>query len=234
MKEQIELPTHKLINEYLSQVKECHDSPRKYVIKPDKYKTLNLAAVKNSDKSLRKLLKKFPKNNNLPEIYLKVVAINSFYSTNILDTYRLAYHISNIENFDEQLKNGELALIDLISTGHGIANDGENGLISDKKEKRLYSFATKYCSWHTLDNPNVYPIIDSYIEKLLMIYLKMIYIQKGEKTPYNARQFRDYKIFKMAIEEFQEYYEGKYNLKEIDKFLWIHAKTLELKDENVE
>ena len=150
-------PTPELINYYLSLCVDCNDEPRTIVEKPAIYQEPYWASIKNSDKCLRELISAFPSNKILSEVYLKVVAINSLYSTNIFDTYRLAHHIFTRENFDHRVKKVDSILVEDIATEHGI------------KKKRLYSFATKYCSWHNMD----YPIYDGYIKRLLTSYLKL-------------------------------------------------------------
>lgn len=205
-----ENPTPELIDYYLRLSTDCTDVPREFVAKPHRYKELYLASIKNSDKSLRELISAFPKNTVLSEIYLKVVAINSLYSTNIFDTYRLAYHIFTITDFDNRIKKIDSNLVNNIASDHGINN------------KRLYSFATKYCSWHNMD----YPIYDGYIERLLIKYLKIKNIE------FNANDFKDYDKFIQIIDKFRNAYTLKYSIKELDKFLWMYAKTLELEEEN--
>lgn len=68
---------------YLNLWNKSNDKTKEYVDKPGVYKELNLGAIKNSDKSLTELISKFSYNRVLSEIYLKIIAINSLYSTNI-------------------------------------------------------------------------------------------------------------------------------------------------------
>ena len=56
---------------------------------------------------------------------------------------------------DEKLENNVLDIVNKIAKVK----------ISDNKEINYYSFATKYCSFH---KPEIYPIYDSFIEKILM------------------------------------------------------------------
>jgi len=203
-------PTPELINHYLNLCENCSDVPRTIIEKPDVYQEVYWSSIKNSDKSLTVLISKFPKNNVLSEIFLKVVAINSLYSTNIFDTYRLAYHIFDIKNFDQRIRNIDSTLVEDIARGHGI------------KEKRLYSFATKYCSWHNMN----YPIYDGYIERLLTKYLR------DKKVIFKSADFRNYDKFIGLIESFRKEYGLTHSIKEIDKFLWLYAKTLDLAEVN--
>ena len=100
----------------------------------------------------------FKYNDNLENILIKcsVLNVNDFYSTNIFKIYSVAVHILSF-NIDERLTNGDLTLVDDIVK---ITISGKN--------KYFYSFASKYCSHH---NPTVYPIYDSYVEKVLKHFI---------------------------------------------------------------
>lgn len=110
------------------------------------------------ESSLRKLFTvTYPFNNNMDDVLIKVCSLNDFYSTNIFSPFNVAKHIVSLK-IDSRLKNNDLTLV----------NEIAKILINEEKEINFYSFATKYCSHH---KPEVYPIYDSYVEKLLM-YLK--------------------------------------------------------------
>lgn len=72
--------------------------------------------IKNNPKAalnnltLKKLLKRFPHNTRLDEIYLKVVALNELYSTNIYDPYTIARNILRV-NIDNDLERNSLAVV---------------------------------------------------------------------------------------------------------------------------
>ncbi|WP_147273601.1 hypothetical protein [Pedobacter chinensis] len=128
-KEELETPSMELIKEKLKRVRESSDKPRKTS------KEVNYPAIKNAENALKKLIEKFPKHESLDEIYLKVTTINSLYSTNIYDTYKIAYHIFKKVNedgkIDLRLKEGDPNLIKQIASGHGISSQ-------EKKEKFLF------------------------------------------------------------------------------------------------
>ncbi len=96
--EELEIPTKDFVKSKINMFDNQDDEPRK--INTD----VNYPAIKNSDLALISLLKKFPQNNVLSEVYLKVVAINALYSTSIYDTYRMAVRIFTL-NIDERLLN---------------------------------------------------------------------------------------------------------------------------------
>ena len=158
------------------------------------------------EKSLNLLFNKFcPQNSKLEDILLKVSALNDFYSTNIFDTATVAKHILNCQ-IDLDLKNGEVSLVDRITP-----------VLMKGKTRRFYSFATKYCSHH---RPEIYPIYDSYVVKILMHFKN-----KDAYFHFKKDDLKTYKVFLQAIQAFKNYYDlGVYSLREIDIYLWIAGK----------
>lgn len=154
------------------------------------------------EKSLDKLFKQFcPENKNIDDVLAKVAILNDFYSTNIFSTYSVAKHIIELD-IDKRLESGDLTLV------NDIAQNEIKG-----KAKNFYSFATKYCSHHY---DNVYPIFDSYVEKMLM------YFKKNDKfAAFKKEDLKSYSSFCGILNRFREFYNlSEYSLKEIDKYLW--------------
>lgn len=81
----------------------------------------------------------------------------------------------------------------------------------------FYSFATKYCSHH---KPLDFPIYDSFVDTLLK------YFRDADNFyEFKNDDLKDYIIFKKILIEFQRYYRlEQFNLKEIDKYLWLLGK----------
>ena len=82
--------------------------------------------------------------------------------------------------------------------------DELNMKVKEKTGRAIYSFATKYFSHH---KPDIYPIYDSYVDKLLRFYRDM---KKNEmKTPFKFQdkewnesvdeEFSNFEIFKKAF-----------------------------------
>jgi hypothetical protein len=163
-----------------------------------------------ADKAIINLFSAFPNNKKLEDILLKISVINDLYSTNIFGTYRMAKHIQSL-NIDHKLKEGNPDLVNEIAKGHGIRTKKKN------TELNFYSFATKYCNWH---NQESYAIYDSFVEKVL-IYFK----RKDNFSTFRHADLKEFKKYKKVINDFLAFYDlSKYNLKEIDKFLWIYGK----------
>ena len=168
--------------------------------------------VSSADRAINNLVKEFPENKKLEDILLKFSAINTLYNTNIFDKFKMAKRILELE-IDEKLQQGYPNIVAKISTGHRICS-AKTG-----KEKILYSFATKYCSFH---NNNDYPIYDNLVEKLLIACR-----DKGKFSEFANIDLKDYMRFKEIIDEFKKVYKlTAYNSKEFDKFLWMYGKEI--------
>ena len=182
------------------------DIPTPTVDEVEKYlkswKRLEDQKYKCQEESLDLLFKELcPKNTELKHILLKCASLNDFYSTNIFSVYPVAKHILSLKNIDERLKSYDTLLVSEI----------QKVSISDV-EKNFYSFASKYCSHH---NPNDYPIYDSYVDEVLR------YFRNKKDLSFRNDDLKDYDKFKSVILTFRDKFSlQKYNLKQIDRYLW--------------
>jgi len=167
----------------------------------------NRGSYVDTDKALRQLFDTFPKNERLEDVLLKATAVNSLYHTRIHDIVSMAKHI-HLQKIDRGLDAESIEVVDKIA----LVNVGT-------KMVNRFSFATKYCNWH---KPEVYPIYDSYVQKLLMAYRRCGYI------PYFAEEdLRRAKSFKGIIFALRDQYKlGDFTLKQIDNCLWGYGKDL--------
>ena len=158
------------------------------------------------ESSLDKLFHKdYKYNTDLNEILIKCSCLNDFYSTNIFSIYPIAKKIFEL-NIDKRLKEGDPTLVNDIA--HITIND---------KEKYFYSFASKYCSHH---NNIEFPIYDYFVDRMLMYFKK-----KDKFSSFTQADLKDYVKFKKILIEFKKYYNiDEYNLRDIDKYLWIAGK----------
>lgn len=148
-----------------------------------------------------------PENTCIEDILLKVSTLNDFYSTHIYSTYPVAKHILALD-IDERLQAGELSLVKAIQK-----------VTVKGTERNLYSFASKYCSHH---NPLAFPIYDSYVDEILYRFM-----QQDHFAPFRRGDLKDYQKFYDILLAFRSFYGlEKYNLKEIDKYLWQLGKDL--------
>lgn len=152
--------------------------------------------------SLEKLFfETYPHNTDISEILVKASALNTFSSTNIFSILPVAKHILELD-IDERLRRGDERLV------NEIAHVDMEGT-----KRNFYSFATKYCSHHY---PNLYPIYDSYVEKVLVALMK-----KDSFSRFVRRDLKDYGKFKAVIIDFRNFYcLDEFSLKEIDRYLW--------------
>lgn len=158
------------------------------------------------ERSLTNLFRLFPENTALEDVLLKVVVLNDLYRTAIWATYQVAEHIVSL-NIDPILWEGQSGAVDMIARVR----------LGDKTRNN-YSFATKYCAWH---NPSVYPIYDGFVDQMLWAYRK----QDKFDTFYRQDLWK-YDRFRQVISNFQTFYNlTEYDLKDIDKFLWLSGKT---------
>lgn len=158
------------------------------------------------ESSLDKLFHKdYKDNTDLNEILIKCSCLNDFYSTNIFLIYPVAKNILDL-NIDKRLKDGDASLV----------NDIAHVTISGK-EKVFYSFASKYCSHH---NNIDFPIYDYFVDKMLWYFQR-----KDHFSRFNRDDLKDYVKFKNILIDFKKYYDiDNYNLRDIDKYLWIAGK----------
>ena len=162
-----------------------------------------------ADQAIIKLLSVFPKNEKIEDIILKTSVINDLYSTNIFATYKIAEHIQNLD-IDKYLISKDLSIVNKIAKGHDIHHEG-------KPDLNFYSFATKYCNCH---NQDVYPIYDRFVHRILKAYQ-----MKDNFSKFVDNDLIEYEKFVEIVKDFKQKYDlTQYNLKEIDKFLWIYGK----------
>ena len=152
--------------------------------------------------ALHKLFFKLcPKNIDIVDVLLKASTLNDFYSTNIFSIYPVAKHIRDLD-IDERLKAGDVTLV----------GDIQYVTIGDTL-KNFYSFATKYCSHH---NPLEYPIYDSFVDEVLRYFRN-----SDEFSDFQDVDLKDYIKFKRILNDFRTFYSlDKYDLKQIDQYVW--------------
>lgn len=168
----------------------------------------------SSENCLNELFRNYSSNNKLNEIIVKVCALDTLFSTNVGRWFfEISNHILNYD-FDTKLKVNKLdvndfALVDIL-----------NKKTNKKVERNFYSFATKYCHFHSPTND--YPIYDSYVDKALWHFHNQF------KFGVFARNIlREHGEFKKILNEFRITFGlEKFTLREIDKYLWLVGKEL--------
>lgn len=161
-----------------------------------------LADYVHQENALNKLFFNLcPENKDMSDILIKCSSLNDFYSTNIFKVHNVAKHFLN-QNIDERLAVGDLNLV------MDLANIEING-----KRFFFYSFATKYCSHH---RPDIYPIYDSYVNKLLKYFR-----DRDGFMAFKESNLKEYISYYNIIQSFKSFYGLQaFSVKQIDKYLW--------------
>lgn len=184
------------------------------IIRPSKIEAGHYLKLWNSlenytsqESSLRKLFTKtYPFNNNLDDVLIKVCALNDLYSTNIYSPFTVAKHIIALK-IDSRFVKDNLEIVNKIAEVK----------MKGGTMKRFYSFATKYCSHH---KPTIYPIYDSYVEKMLLYFRK-----KDRFSDFLNKDLRSHPLYKNILLDFKKFYGlESFNLKQIDQYLWLAGK----------
>ena len=156
---------------------------------------------------LRKLRDAFPVNTDPSEVLLKVVTLDNYYSTRILNIHLepLARHIASLPGLDEQMKAGDNNAVEKIWKCVGT--------------RHYYSFATKYCSWH---NPLAYPLFDTRVREYLC-WLR----NTGHLPSFRTDDLWDYSEFVKIVSSVRDSF-GLQDLsfRAFDKFLWTQGDVL--------
>jgi hypothetical protein len=162
------------------------------------------------DGALSVAFRAMPENNDVGQVGVKIAALNGLYATNIFGVVQVARHIVGLD-IDAALTapTADPYLIEKIAS---VQLGG--------KRRRNYSFATKYCSFHS---PDVYPIYDSLVAGLLNALLN-----QGETFDTFTRGEHwatDYAIWHRSIIRFRVHFGlEEFSIREIDKYLWMLAK----------
>lgn len=164
------------------------------------------------DLALQNLTAKFPHNDELSDVYLKVAAINSLYATNIYAVFVVARHIHNLK-IDARLDQDDWALVDDIAPVR----------IGDKVRNN-YSFATKYCARH---NPLAFAMYDSYVDTLLWNYQLQERFIENDFNRWDM--WGNFPRFMEILLIFRERFDlQQVTLKELDNFLWLYGQEISL------
>ncbi|MDR2799879.1 MAG: hypothetical protein LBB52_01255 [Desulfovibrio sp.] len=159
------------------------------------------------DKAIYHLIRQYPENKDINNVFLKCSVIDDIYHTRISqyhNIYDLSEHILK-KCVDEKLNGSDATVVDDIA-----------------EYKNSFSFATKFCSFH---KPDQYPIYDSHVDNALK-YFNKTYGKFADKIAINP-----YMNFKEVMDNFIKYFDldqgnycyGKY--KAIDIYLWLVGKN---------
>ena len=194
---QFDRPTPQLVEEYVKAFDQDND-------RVDYYK----------DKALFELFSQFPCNTEPEQVLAKVTLLNSFYSTQIPDIALMEVTQDIISmNIDGRLHGDNADISPVNEIAYGLK----------RYQRNLYSFASKYCSFH---HPDRFPIVDSY-SKGMLYYMNHsekqdLHFYADDFTQTDLNNYLNYyKIYRSFIDHFHL---GAFSFKDIDKYLWKYAK----------
>ena len=149
--------------------------------------------------------KKNPRNEDASEVLMKISTMEHRQIDQLIPSRQImADHIAAL-GIDEALQQGAPEIVDAIAH-----------LEVSEHPYFLYSFATRYCNWHTME---AYPIYDPTIHKLLTFYR-----QASGQADLLTDELYHYPRFKELMVDFrQQLGMEDFNYKEIDKFVWING-----------
>jgi len=158
-----------------------------------------------AEEALGDLFSQYPRNNDRAHVLLKVVALNRLYSAGIFAVYDVAEHIyRNAQEIDAGLEIGNPEIVDMI---HGVT------IRATGKERKFWSFATKYCSWH---NQAEYPMWDTHVCKYLC--------SLGLEEFAHPDAWTRYADFRKLVSAFRTRYNlDAFTFKQIDMFMWKYG-----------
>jgi hypothetical protein len=185
------------------------------------------------ERALAELFRQYPTNDDEAHVLLKVVALNRLYSTNILavrDVARLIYE--HRQEVDGALKGDP-------PSPEAVDQIVKVTIRAACKQRKLWTFATKYCSWH---RPESYPIWDSRVARYLRSLKGSDFTRPDNWTDYpqfadygghaadgrwRADNWTQYREFAVLMNRFRDFYDlGSFTFKEIDKFLYLSGEEL--------
>jgi hypothetical protein len=158
-----------------------------------------------ADDALRELFSQYPRNDNRAHVLLKVVALNRLYSAGIFAVYDVADHIHlQAKEIDAGLEIGNPEIVDKIQ---------RVTIRATGKQRKFWSFATKYCSWH---NQAEYPMWDTRVCRYLC--------SLGVEEFAHPDAWTRYADFKKLISDFRaRYHLESFTFKQIDMFMWKYG-----------
>lgn len=165
------------------------------------------------EQALTELFGRFPRHDSNPHVLLKVAALNALYSTRILALEDVARHIFECgKDLHSALALDSSEIVDTIA----VVTISATG-----KQRRNYSFASKYCSWHRQGS---YPIWDSRVR----VYLTWLRQKpKGSFLVKNPDSWTEYREFVDMVNNLRNVYSlGGFGFKQIDKFLYTEGEKL--------
>ncbi len=179
----------------------------------------------------------YPANKSINEILIKVIALDSSYSTNLRrfsSISAMAEVIKDINDFDVRLAQGDHTLVDEMCSK---MQSLENEIDPNVRYPKPFSFATKYCCNHNEDD---FPIYDSFVAKVITRYQRTeaflpagdvlrnrwdeAYRMDGIISKEEALKVSYADLFVPIVTRFRDTYCKTLSYRQLDRFLWLLGK----------
>lgn len=151
------------------------------------------------DSALTSLASQFP--GFAPhEALIKVIAVNTLYGTNVLAIHHVARHVATVKK-EKDLSSAGPELVESLAVSPPI----------ESKTRRNHSFASKFA--HFFISTERFPIMDSYVVKMIKLHL-------GNERTYTDTQ-NPYVAFCANHRLLKEELGFAITNKELDHYLWL-------------
>lgn len=181
-------------------------------IEAEHQKVLADAGYGSDYQIIHDVLNRFPKNTE-PEIVAAKISLIDMTNSTHLGLHRkdvtlseLVKLICGIKDFDVRIRQGDPDLVNILAKSNG--------------KRNLFSFATKYCTYHNVDiyRNDDYSIYDSVVAKNLFRYVLGLSAAKVEswRTSFNYAAFSD--CIGKLLDENEVFIE--FRRRKFDHFLW--------------
>ncbi|MBO5746133.1 MAG: hypothetical protein J6Q76_08495 [Clostridia bacterium] len=177
--------------------------------------TVNDEIYSQTEPMLSCLLKKFPENKEPYQIAAKILLLDKLYSTQLFRYKKMEFlldlveNIRTIPNFDKRIESGDHSVVCNIYRGF---------------DKKLFSFATKYCCLHNtvVYGRDDYSIYDSVVRKHLPKYAKSVGVNLTGAQLDRWYQEDNYEAFNNAVDDVLNAAEitTEKRKRRFDLFLW--------------
>ena len=144
-------------------------------------------------------------NKVVKDMLVKTIVLDKLYSLNIKYVDDLVKHLTQIDNLNERLKNGDTELV----------NEMKKVNLPNGKTINYLSFASKYCRRY---NPEQYPIYNSIVKQVLSHYNSNLHFYSDKIN------WSDYTCYKKVVDAFMKCYPFIENYVMLDHYLWTMGK----------
>ena len=186
----------------------------------------------NENKLIKDVLLRFPDNNDVNIVAMKIALIDVTNSTHLhqyktnINLLELAEFITNKNlDFDNRVKRGDESLV--VDIAKNIGN------------KNLFSFASKYCFYHNamLYKKDDYAKFDGIVKDCLPLYAQKYNVSYKDKkittgTLENLRKTFNYSAFNKIVKDVLKNITTSNKIAKFDAVMWYYNRSKQNKENN--